>query len=91
MEVRQIVLRVMACLWQPEFKTDLRPGSFLSGNKDGTLAQPGGMILQAIENGEGYFTTLRALQNGMISLLTICRTSNHECRAQLSTWKSVEL
>ena len=32
-------------------KTYTIVGSFVTGNKDGELSQPGGMILQAIDNG----------------------------------------
>jgi hypothetical protein len=91
MVVRHIVLRAMANPWLSQPKTDLPPGSFLSGNKDGTLAQPGGMILQAIENGEQRVLALESVQNSMLLLLTIYRTSDNECRAQLSAWKLVNL
>lgn len=32
-------------------ETDLGVGGFITGSKDGVLSQPGGMILESIDNG----------------------------------------
>ena len=46
------------CKYQLEFnafdghaKTDYETGGFITGSKDGVLSQPGGMILESIDNG----------------------------------------